>query len=74
MSTGAVGFFTLYNVYRGNEKFYEDLFMPCLHRLDPETTHRFAVLAAKYGSRFLPKAVVDTPSLVSFHKSVGNFC
>nr|CAG4640983.1 EOG090X08P9 [Eulimnadia texana] len=34
--------------YKGNEKFYKDILMPLVHRLDPEQAHRLAVYAAKH--------------------------
>jgi dihydroorotate dehydrogenase len=48
---GSIGFVAL-NVYKGNDRFYENVYgigMPAIHRLvDPETAHRWAIKAAKH--------------------------
>ncbi|KAK8747330.1 hypothetical protein OTU49_016753, partial [Cherax quadricarinatus] len=36
------------SIYFKNEKFYDSLVMPMLHKLEPETAHNVAVMAAKY--------------------------
>lgn len=46
--TGAVAVFTGYNVYYGNEKFYDGIIIPLSHCFDPETAHNIAVQAAKF--------------------------
>lgn len=37
------------NIYTGNEKFYNNVLMPAVRFLDPETAHNLAVLTAKLG-------------------------
>jgi dihydroorotate dehydrogenase len=41
-------FFAGISIYRGDEKFYNNIFMPAFRMMDPETAHRIAVLACKY--------------------------
>lgn len=51
------------NIYLGSERFYEDIVMPTLRYVDPETVHRWSVQLAKYG--IVPRMKqVDDPILV----------
>lgn len=56
--------FGAYNLYRGNEKFYDTVVVPLSHLLNPETAHNIAVQAAKYGL-IPPSQFKDPESLVS---------
>lgn len=47
-STG-MAIFTGFNLYRGNEKFYDELLMPLMHLIDPEVVHKIAVTGTKWG-------------------------
>jgi len=51
------------NIYFGSERFYDEILMPTLRYIDPETIHRLSVQMAKYGlvPRMKP---VDDPILV----------
>ena len=55
---GFVGFC----VYSGNEKFYREVVMPWIRLVDPETTHNFAVMMAKY--RLVPKQKKPDPPIL----------
>ena len=46
--TGGAVVFAGFNIYKGNEAFYEDFIVPLSHHLNPETAHNIAVKAAKY--------------------------
>lgn len=62
--SGGLGLFSSYNIYQGNERFYESFLIPGLFNLDPETAHRFGVLVSKY--KILPiKKYLDSPNIVS---------
>ncbi|XP_046387501.1 dihydroorotate dehydrogenase (quinone), mitochondrial [Ischnura elegans] len=53
VSCGGFGFFTALSVYKENEQFYRNVIMPAVRKLDPETSHNIAIMAAKY--RIFPK-------------------
>jgi len=56
-----------FNIYRGDEKFYENVLVPVVQRLDPERAHNLAVLVSKY--RLIPASRYSDPStLVSYFK------
>jgi len=40
--------FTALGFYNGDEKLYQNVFMPLVRKLNPETAHRVAILMAKY--------------------------
>ncbi|KAK3922975.1 Dihydroorotate dehydrogenase (quinone), mitochondrial [Frankliniella fusca] len=61
--TGGASVFGAYNLYTGNEKFYETILIPLSHRLDPETAHNLAVKAAKYN--LLPRSNFKDPASLS---------
>ena len=64
---GGVIAFSAIGVWSGNEKFYEKVLTPLvLNRIDPETSHRLAVFAAKY---HLFKSAPKTVQPVSSDKS-----
>ncbi|XP_064118696.1 dihydroorotate dehydrogenase (quinone), mitochondrial-like isoform X2 [Macrobrachium nipponense] len=50
------------NIYMQNEKFYETWVMPVFRRLDPETAHNMAVMAAKY--HLVPKTKIKDSKLL----------
>ena len=46
------------NLYKGNDRFYRDLFMPLVHTVtDAETAHSVAIKLAKHG--IVPKLIDD---------------
>jgi hypothetical protein len=49
VTTGAFGAFSAISIYRGNEKFFDSIVMPLVHTLNPETSHKIAIIASKYG-------------------------
>ncbi|CAF0766163.1 unnamed protein product [Adineta steineri] len=56
------------NIYFGSERFYEDIIMPTLRFIDPETVHRLSIQMAKHG--FVPRMKsIDDPIL---HTTVWN--
>lgn len=64
VSTCSVGVFTAINVYKGNERLYNNVLMPVVHLLPPELSHQLAVTACKFN--LFPKQRNDDPvSLVS---------
>ncbi|XP_071653834.1 dihydroorotate dehydrogenase (quinone) [Temnothorax longispinosus] len=46
----------------GNERFYSDVAVPLVQLIDPETAHKLAVKALKYG--LVPKQRTEDPSLL----------
>ena len=51
------------NIYYGSERFYEEVVMPTLRFVDPETVHRLSIQMAKIG--FVPRSkLVEDPVLV----------
>lgn len=40
--------FAGFNIYKGNEKFYEDFLMPANRFVSPELSHRLAIYSCKY--------------------------
>lgn len=51
------------NLYFGSERFYEEVVMPGLRLIDPETVHRWSIQLAKSG--LVPRMKsVDDPILV----------
>ncbi|BFZ13211.1 hypothetical protein BsWGS_16250 [Bradybaena similaris] len=59
---GGVALFAGINLYRGNEKFYEEIAMPLFHLLPPETAHNLSIKLAKF--KIVPRAqTLDSPSL-----------
>jgi len=61
-ATGTVAFGGI-GVWSGNEKFYEQFLSPLLQRVDPEVSHRAAVVATKMHI-IRPSNFPDPPSLV----------
>lgn len=60
MTTGGGLVFAGLNIYKGNERFYNDYLMPIAHFLmAPEQAHNFAVFVNKY--RLLPKSHYKDP-------------
>lgn len=48
ITSGGFGFFALFNIYKGNEKFYEEILIPATRRLPPEFSHKLAIAACKF--------------------------
>ncbi|XP_054271811.1 dihydroorotate dehydrogenase (quinone), mitochondrial-like [Macrosteles quadrilineatus] len=62
--SGGIGLFSAYNIYNENEKFYEAIVLPAVHKLNPETAHNLGVITSKY--KLLPKTkYVDGNSLAT---------
>ncbi|KAG8235324.1 hypothetical protein J437_LFUL003607, partial [Ladona fulva] len=59
VSSGGFGVFSALNIYNENEQFYKNIVMPVVHRFNPETSHKLAVMAAKYG--VIPKTKYKDP-------------
>ena len=59
---GATLLFGGISLYQGNEKFYDQIAMPLVRLLDPEVSHRIAILAAKYG--LFPKQKTPDPPIL----------
>lgn len=60
----AITMFTGINIYQGNEKFYNNIVMPIIRILDPESAHNLAITILKY--RLLHKQTApDPPSLAA---------
>ena len=51
------------NLYCGSERFYQEVIPPIMSLLPPETAHRVAVKAARFGIVPKPK-YIDSPLLV----------
>lgn len=75
VTTSAFGAFSAISIYRGNEKFFDSFVMPVVHTLNPETSHRIAIIASKYG--LLSRSSYEDPvtlvryslvSLIPFNK------
>lgn len=49
VTSGATVIFAGISLYQGNEKFYNNICMPMIRLVDPETAHRVAIVAAKFG-------------------------
>jgi dihydroorotate dehydrogenase len=49
VTTSAFGAFSAISIYKGNEKFFDSIVMPVVHTLNPETSHKIAIVASKYG-------------------------
>jgi len=65
VSAGGFGTFSLISIYNEDERFYDNICMPLVRKLDPETSHNFAIAACKY--KLFPKSKFNDPdSLVSF--------
>ncbi|KAJ1531505.1 hypothetical protein ONE63_000180 [Megalurothrips usitatus] len=66
--SGGSAVFAAYNIYSGNEKFYDEVLIPVSHRLSPETAHNVAVQAAKY--KLIPPSSYKDP--VSLNTKLWN--
>lgn len=63
VTISGTGVFAGVCIYKGNEKFYDNVVMPAVHMLDPEITHTLGIIANKYN--LFPKSQYeDPPSLV----------
>jgi hypothetical protein len=65
VTTGAFGAFSAISIYRGNEKFFDNIVMPLMHTLNPETSHKIAIIASKYGL-FSRSSYKDPVTLVRY--------
>ena len=65
VTSGAFATFSAISLYRGDEKYYDNILMPLVHKLNPETSHNIAILASKYG--LIPRSRYEDPvTLVRF--------
>ncbi|XP_059472910.1 dihydroorotate dehydrogenase (quinone), mitochondrial [Neocloeon triangulifer] len=60
VSAGGFGAFSALSIYNENEDFYDNIFMPLVRKLDPETSHNLAIAACKY--KLFPKSRFVDPS------------
>lgn len=70
---GAGLFWASINIYKGNEKFYDNILMPIVQKIPPETSHRLAVLACKY--KVFPRSKTMDPISLStdfFGQKISN--
>ena len=65
MTTSAFGAFSAISIYKGNEKYFDSIVMPVVHTLNPETSHRIAIIASKYGL-FSRSSYEDPVTLVRY--------
>jgi hypothetical protein len=65
VTTSAFGAFSAISIYKGNEKFFDSIVMPVVHTLNPETSHRIAIIASKYGL-FSRSSYEDPVTLVRY--------
>jgi dihydroorotate dehydrogenase len=65
VTAGAFGAFSAISMYKGNEKFFDSILMPLMHRLNPETSHKIAIIASKYGL-FSRSSYEDPVTLVRY--------
>ncbi|XP_035897342.1 dihydroorotate dehydrogenase (quinone), mitochondrial [Anopheles stephensi] len=71
----AAGVFSAYSVWRGDEKFYNNVFMPIVRLIPPETAHDLAVLGVKW--KLFRPAYQDTDRLrtqflgMTFNNPIG---
>ncbi|XP_048515460.1 dihydroorotate dehydrogenase (quinone), mitochondrial-like [Athalia rosae] len=56
---GGLVIFSGANIYSGNEKFYDNVVMPLVRLIDPETAHNLAIAAAKFD--FISNGAYDDP-------------
>jgi len=62
VTSSAVALFGGISLYQGNEKFYNDIAIPLVQLIDPETAHKLAVKVLKYG--LVPKQKTEDSSLL----------
>ncbi|KAJ9593214.1 hypothetical protein L9F63_015239, partial [Diploptera punctata] len=60
VTSAAFGAFSAISIYKGDEKYYDNILMPLVHKLNPETSHNIAILASKYG--IIPKSRFEDPT------------
>ncbi|GLH00355.1 Dihydroorotate dehydrogenase (quinone), mitochondrial [Gryllus bimaculatus] len=64
VSGGATAIFSALSIYNENEKFYDNVLMPVIHFLPPETSHNMGIMVGKYGlfgqSRFKDPETLKT--------------
>lgn len=65
VSTAATALFGGICIYQGNEKFYKNIVVPLVQRVDPEIAHSIAVYALKW--RLLPKEKSEDPISLRTH-------
>lgn len=64
VTTSGLAIFTGVNIYTGNEKFYNNILMPCIRTIDPEIAHNLAIIASKFGI-ISPRSEQDSARLKS---------
>ena len=65
VAIGGGACFSGINMWNGNEKFYNDYIMPLIKHVDPERSHRLAVLVMKY-CLIRKEQEPDPPTLVCY--------
>jgi dihydroorotate dehydrogenase len=71
VTAGAFGAFSTISIYRGNEKFFDNILMPLVHTLNPETSHKVAIIALKYG--LFPRSTYKDPVTLVRYSQVLSF-
>ncbi|KAF5308294.1 hypothetical protein FQR65_LT06287 [Abscondita terminalis] len=73
LTVASYGTFAAVSIYKGSDRFYKDIIMPVVHKLDPERAHEFAVFMAKH--RLIPKNTYEDPKVLRtevFGKKLSN--
>jgi dihydroorotate dehydrogenase len=68
VTASAFGAFSVVSIYKENEKFFDNILMPLVHTLNPETSHKLAIIASKYG--LFPKSSYEDPTTLVRYLSV----
>jgi dihydroorotate dehydrogenase len=71
VTAGAFGAFSAFSIYKENEKFFDSILMPVVHTLNPETSHKVAIIASKYG--LFPKSSYEDPETLVRYSSVSYY-
>lgn len=71
VTAGAFGAFSAVSIYKENEKFFDSILMPLVHTLNPETSHKVAIIASKYG--LFPKSSYEDPATLVRYSSVSYY-
>ncbi|EEB15538.1 Dihydroorotate dehydrogenase, putative [Pediculus humanus corporis] len=71
VSCGGFGCYSALSIYKENEKFYDYCLMPLIHKLDPETSHKFALTISKF--KLVPKTLFKDPETLKIQVWGLNF-
>ncbi|RZF37905.1 hypothetical protein LSTR_LSTR005405 [Laodelphax striatellus] len=73
VSSGGFSAFSAVSIYKGSEKYYENVLQPIVQKLDPELSHKLAVFVSKY--QLIPQSKYKDPVDLSsgvWHLSFSN--